>query len=101
MKEQIHLFYFPPSVKSLECDSVKFPLSDMTRLKIQASIPYLAMDMAGAILSVPAIEFGKLGDRALMIEAEFGEDAQNEMGGYFLLMPTLESYGAIMKSLGL
>ena len=73
----------------------------MTRLTIQASIPYLAMDMAGAILSVPAIEFGKLGDRALMIEAEFGEDAQNDMGGYFLLMPTLESYGAIMKSLGL
>ncbi len=76
-------------------------LSDMTRLTIQSSIPYLAIDMAGAILSVPAIEFGKLGDRALMIEAEFGEDAQNDMGGYFLLMPTLESYGAIMKSLGL
>ena len=31
VKEQIHLFYFPSSVKSLECDSVKFPLSDMTR----------------------------------------------------------------------
>ncbi len=76
-------------------------LSDLTRLTIQASVPYMALDMAGAILSVPAIEFGKLGDKALMIEAEFGEDTENEIGGYFLLIPTLESYGAIMASLGI
>ena len=73
----------------------------MTRLTIQASVPYMAMDMAGAILSVPAIEFGKLGDKALMIEAEFGEDAENEIGGYFLLIPTMASYDAIMASLGI
>ena len=76
-------------------------LSDLTRLTIQASVPYMAMDMAGAILSVPAIEFGKLGDKALMIEAEFGEDAENEIGGYFLLIPTMASYDAIMASLGI
>ena len=76
-------------------------LSDLTRLTIQASVPYMAMDMAGAILSVPAIEFGKLGDKALMIEAEFGEDAANEIGGYFLLIPTMASYDAIMASLGI
>lgn len=76
-------------------------LSDLTKLTIQASVPYMAMDMAGAILSVPAIEFGKLGDKALMIEAEFGEDADNEIGGYFLLIPTMASYNAIMASLGI
>ena len=31
VKEQIYLFYFLPGVKSFECDSVKVPLSDMTR----------------------------------------------------------------------
>ena len=67
----------------------------------QASVPYMALDMAGAILSVPAIEFGKLGDKALMIEAEFGGEDEDEIGGYFLLIPTLESYAAIMSSLGL
>ncbi len=76
-------------------------LSGLTKLTIQASVPYLALDMAGAILSVPAIEFGKLGDKALMIEAEFGGDAEDEIGGYFLLIPTMESYSAIMTSLGL
>lgn len=76
-------------------------LSTLTKLTIQASVPYMAMDMAGAILSVPAIEFGKVGDKALMIEAEFGGDAEDEIGGYFLLIPTMESYSAIMASLGL
>lgn len=76
-------------------------LSDLTRLKISASVPYIAIDMAGAILSVPAIEFGKLGDKALMIEAEFGDDSADEISGYFLLIPTMESYSAIMSSLGL
>ena len=76
-------------------------LSDLTRLTIQASVPYMALDMAGAVLSVPAIEFGKLGDKALMIEAEFGEDSENEIGGYFLLIPTMDSYNAIMASLGI
>ena len=76
-------------------------LSELTKLTIQASVPYMAMDMAGAILSVPAIEFGKVGDKALMIEAEFGGEAEDEIGGYFLLIPTMESYSAIMASLGL
>lgn len=74
-------------------------LSGLTNLKITASVPYLTIDMAGAILSVPAIEFGKLGDKALMIETEFGDDVA--INGYFLLIPDLESYDTILSSLGL
>ena len=40
-------------------------LSDLTKMYINSSIPYIAIDMAGAILSVPAIEFGKIGDKAI------------------------------------
>lgn len=76
-------------------------LSDLTKLTISSSVPYLAIDMAGAILSVPAIEFGKVGDKALMIQAEFGRDDADDIKGFFLLIPTLESYSAIMSSLGL
>ena len=64
------------------------------------SVPYLAVDMAGAILSVPAIEFGKLGDKALLIESKF-KDLDVDISGYFILIPTLESYGRILTSLGL
>lgn len=75
-------------------------LSSLTNMTISSSIPYLAIDMAGAILSVPAIEFGKIGDKALLIETEFGDEVR-AVNGYFILIPTLNSYGAILSSLGL
>jgi chemotaxis protein CheC len=60
----------------------------------------MAIDMSGAILSVPAIEFGKIGDKALLIETEFG-DTDNAVNGFFILIPTIDSYRAILTSLGL
>ena len=75
-------------------------LSGLTNLKMMPSIPDLAIDMAGAILSVPAIEFGKIGDKALLIESEFGDEIK-AVNGYFILIPTIESYSAILSSLGL
>lgn len=74
-------------------------LSSMTQLTIAPSVPYIAIDMAGAILSVPAIQFGKIGDNALLIETEFGDDVQ--IKGYFILLPELESYEKILTSLGI
>lgn len=75
-------------------------ISTMTNLTISVSVPSLAFDMAGAILSVPAIEFGKMGDKALLIESQF-KDLDVDISGYFILIPTMESYARIMKSLGL
>ena len=51
-------------------------LSTMTNMVITSSVPYLAIDMAGAILSVPAIQFGQYGDNALLIQTEFGDDVK-------------------------
>ena len=75
-------------------------ISSMTNLTISVSVPSLAFDMAGAILSVPAIEFGKMGDTALLIESQF-KDLDVDISGYFILIPTVESYARILKSLGL
>lgn len=75
-------------------------LSALTNMLITPSVPYMSIDMAGAILSVPAIEFGKVGDKALLIETEFGED-ELFVNGYFILIPTIHSYDKILTSLGL
>lgn len=77
-------------------------LSEMTNLKIDVSVPMLQIDMAGAILSVPAIEFGKIGDKVLLIETEFDEavDDNSTISGYYILVPELESYDKILESLG-
>lgn len=73
-------------------------LSGLLQLVINISVPYVSVDMAGAILSVPAIEFGKVGDQVLLIETKFGDD---EVSGYFILIPEEESYEKIMKALGM
>ena len=74
-------------------------MSNLTSLKISSSVPYISIDMAGALLSAPAIEFGKLGDKVLLIETQFGE--LDFVNGYFLMVPELESYDAILSSLGM
>ena len=74
-------------------------MSNLTSLKISSSVPYISIDMAGALLSVPAIEFGKLGDKVLLIETQFGE--LDFVNVYFLMVPELESYDAILSSLGM
>ena len=45
-------------------------LSGLTGMKMVSSVPALSIDMLGALLSVPAIEFGKYGDKLLMIQSE-------------------------------
>lgn len=74
-------------------------LSTLTNLKITESVPDLCIDMAGAILSVPAIEFGSMGDKMLMIETAFTDDV--ELNGYFILVPDLPSYDRLLSSLGM
>ena len=74
-------------------------LSTITNLKIYPSIPDLTIDMAGAILSVPAIEFGTLGDKILLIQTQFTDVF--ELNGFFILVPDLESYGKILGALGM
>ncbi|MFT3985656.1 MAG: chemotaxis protein CheC [Lachnospiraceae bacterium] len=73
-------------------------LSMLTNLKIISSIPDISIDMAGAILSVPAIEFGTVGDKILLIQTAFSDDVK--IDGYFILVPDLESYDKILSSLG-
>lgn len=76
-------------------------LSGLTNLNIKISVPAVAVDMAGAVLSVPAIEFGLMGDRILIIENEFIELEENEkVEGYFFLIPEPDAYETLLTSLG-
>ena len=74
-------------------------LSTMTNMCIYPSIPDLAIDMAGAILSVPAIEFGIMGDKILLIQSQISDEI--EMDGFFVMIPDMESYAKILRALGI
>lgn len=86
-------------IGNIICGAYLSALSGLTNLTITASVPSVAIDMVGALLSVPAIEFGKIGDKVLFIKTQFGED--DFINGYFLMIPELESYNVILNSLGM
>ena len=74
-------------------------LSTMTGLRIEPSVPDLTIDMAGAILSVPAIEFGIMGDEMLLIQSQSYDEIA--IDGFFIMVPDVDSYVKILNSLGI
>lgn len=74
-------------------------LSHFTKLTLLPSIPSLAMDMAGAILSVILIQLGEMGDHALVIETEFATE-NDGVKGHFFLIPDPGSLSTILSAIG-
>jgi chemotaxis protein CheC len=74
-------------------------LADFTRLCMSPTVPALAIDMAGAILSYGLLQFGEMGDHALLIDTTFLEGAE-EVEGHFFLIPDPESFSKLFKALG-
>ena len=73
-------------------------ISFMTGLKISASVPDMTIDMAMAIMNVPALVYGEAGEYVLMLDTRFGGKATG-VSGHFFLIPTIESFGKLKKSL--
>lgn len=74
-------------------------LSALTGLNLILSIPSLCIDMAGAILSVPAIQFGYVSDRVLLIETKL-KDGNDLVKANFFLIPNAETFSTLLNSLG-
>lgn len=74
-------------------------LGDLTGLYMSPSVPSIAVDMAGAILSYGLLQFGTMGDDALLIDTTFLEGNQ-EAEGHFFLIPDPESFNRLFRSLG-
>jgi len=74
-------------------------LADFTQLYMSPTVPSLAMDMAGAILSYGLLQFGQMGDHALLIDTKF-LDGNEEVEGHFFLIPDPESFDKIFAALG-
>jgi chemotaxis protein CheC len=76
-------------------------LAHFTQITLLPSIPALAIDMAGAILSLILIQLGQVGDYALVIETEFSADTdKKEVSGHFFLIPDPGSLNTILNAIG-
>lgn len=74
-------------------------LASLTNMCIYPTVPDLNIDMAAALLSVPAIQYGALGDKILLIQTQFFGD--KAIDGYFILIPDMDSYGKVLRALGI
>src|SRR5690625_3985406 len=76
-------------------------LSDFLNLTIRPSIPHLAIDMAGALLTVGLVELSRVSDYAIIINTEINDQTIDGITGHFFLLPDPESLDKIFISLGI
>ena len=74
-------------------------LNTLTGLKLNVSTPQIAIDMAGAILSYPAIEFVCNDNKMLFIET-VSKDITGLLNGTYILILDNAAYNSVIKSLG-
>lgn len=72
----------------------------LTGLEIQISTPSVCIDMAGALLSVPAIYYANISDYMFLIEDDFNHQDDSSSSHMFLI-PEEDGLQKIMESLGL
>ena len=78
---------------------VTLVLSQLTGLTIDMSVPSMTVDMLGAIMSVPIIEFSQVGDKVLFIDDGFAIDGV-DIKSNIILIPEMDSLETLMKKLG-
>ncbi len=77
-------------------------ISELTGLFIDLSVPEVSIDMAGALLSVPIIKFGTLGDKVLFIKENFcSNETSLSVMSHMILFAEIESLNLILERLGL
>ncbi len=75
-------------------------IAELTGLFINVSVPEVSIDMAGALLSVPIIQFGTVGDKVLFIEENFQSGTESVMS-HMILFAEMHSLDLILEKLGL
>ncbi len=72
----------------------------MTGMDVVLSVPYIAIDMAGALMSVPIIEFGAIGDKLMFIEESF-LGTENNLKSNVIMFAEIDTLKIIMEKLGI
>ncbi|MBQ8568099.1 MAG: chemotaxis protein CheC [Oscillospiraceae bacterium] len=92
-------FSFVQEIGNILAGSYINAIASLTNLTIDISVPSISVDMVGAILSVPAVEFAKVSDKVLFIDDSF-LIADGEIKSNMILVPELESLSVLFSKLG-
>lgn len=74
-------------------------LSSLTNVNVTLSVPQMAVNMLGGILSLPMAMLGLNSDRIMMITGKFKIEGK-ELDSDMLLLPDVESLNVLMRKLG-
>lgn len=74
-------------------------IASLTGLTIDISVPNMTVDMVGAILSVPAIHFARVGNKVMFIDDSF-VIGEGEVKSNMILVPEMESLEKLFTRLG-
>ena len=75
-------------------------VGQLSGLEVKLESPGFHIDMMGALMSVPVIEFGEVGDELLYIDKTLSIDGKR-MNTKLFLIPTIESLQKLMRELGI
>lgn len=75
-------------------------VGQLSGLEVKLESPGFHVDMMGALMSVPVIEFGEVGDEILYIDKTLSIDGKRMKTKLFLI-PTIESLQKLMRKLGI
>lgn len=75
-------------------------ISALSGLNITISVPAVAADMVGAILTAPAMEMGDVSEKVIFIEDGF-KGSDETISADIMLIPKIDSLNKLMDSLGI
>ncbi|MDL2235736.1 chemotaxis protein CheC [Christensenellaceae bacterium OttesenSCG-928-L17] len=75
-------------------------ISSMTGMSIMPSVPAVSVDMVMALMNVPVVVYGEMGETVLFMETDFHSEVSTVKGQYFLI-PTMESSERLLRALGM
>lgn len=75
-------------------------IAALTNMKIDISIPYVAVDMAGSVLSTPVVQFGAIDDNVLFIEESFSTESR-QIRSNIILFAEIETIKDILGRMGI
>lgn len=74
-------------------------MASLTNVNVELSVPQLAINMVGGIMSAPMSLMGQHSDRIMMVTGDFKIDGK-ALHSSMLLLPGVESLNILMKKLG-
>lgn len=87
-------------IGNIMCGAYVSAVCQLSGVDVILDTPSFTVDMTGALMSVPVVEFGEVGDQILYIDKKLSIDGE-EMNTKLFLIPTMDSLQKLMRKLGI